>query len=178
LSFRPSGLRALNLDRLTRAAVERLERESGVSGLRWIAAEHRNTAHPHVHLVVAGVRETSPGAYRGFMLTPRRLAAMKEELALEISRQRGASRADLELGRAKSWSPAPARPRSTGRVLSLGVQQRRRFHGPAPAPRLHLGGGVPTVFARLESAARRYRRKIQREADEERRRRAVELERG
>ena len=173
----PERAGGLDLDRLTRAAMERLERESGVSGLRWIAAEHRNTGHPHVHLVVAGMRETSPGAYRGFLVTPRRLAAMKDELALEISRQRGVSRTGAEAGRARSWLPAAPQSRSVGRSQSQRTQSS--VHAPAIAHRglIGFGAGRSSVLFRLQAAALRYRRRMEREIEQDAARRDREWSR-
>jgi hypothetical protein len=153
----PEHAQGLDLRRLTEAAVRRLERESQVSGLRWMAAEHRNTFHPHVHLVLAGVREISPGQFRGFVLTPRRLAAMKDELTLEIPRQRG-----LELDPMTSKTrPKPSRVASRScRVIRVRV----------PAGR---GRRLPSLFLQLQLAALRYRRRIEREAEVE----AARLER-
>jgi hypothetical protein len=163
----PERAAGLDLAQLTRAAISRLERESGASGLRWVAAEHRNTAHPHVHLILAGIRETSPGTCRGFLLTPRRLAAMKEELALEIGRQRDSSRADTEAGRARAWLPhQPAsRHDQSGRL------PRSRWSSGARPPAhinlLALRRWRPTVLSRLQAAAIRYRRRMEREAEAE-----------
>src|SRR5207249_2057190 len=80
----PEQASGLDLRRLTSRAVTRLERESGVKGLHWIAAVHRNTPHHHVHLVVAGMHVDGDGAYHRVDITRQRLAAMKEELALQI----------------------------------------------------------------------------------------------
>jgi len=85
----PERANGLDLRLLTTMAVNGLERESGTSGLRWIAAIHRNTAHHHVHLVVAGMHLDSDGQYRRVDVTKPRLAAMKLTLGLEIDRQRG-----------------------------------------------------------------------------------------
>ena len=98
----PERAEGLDLRQLTGAAMTRLEAEAKTSGLRWIAAEHRNTAHPHVHIVLAGMREDGAGGYRGLLITKGRLAAMKEELGLEILRQRGRD------GRPHLKSPADA----------------------------------------------------------------------
>jgi len=146
----PEHARGLDLRRLTEAAVQRLERESQVSGLRWMAAEHRNTAHPHVHLVLAGVREFSPGQFRGFVLTPGRLAAMKDELTLEISRQRGLERDPV----------APKNLPKANRAVSRSCR----------AIRVRIPGGrrrLPSVFLQLQLAALRYRRRMEREAEAE-----------
>src|SRR5713226_4053842 len=61
----------------------------GSGGLRWIAAIHRNTAHHHVHLVLAGMRDDGAGGFQRVDVTKPRLAAMKEALVMEIERQRG-----------------------------------------------------------------------------------------
>ena len=43
----------VDLSRLTRELIERMEKDLGTD-LEWAAAEHHNTEHPHVH-VVSGV---------------------------------------------------------------------------------------------------------------------------
>jgi type IV secretory pathway VirD2 relaxase len=45
----------VDLSRLTRGLVERMEEDLGTA-LEWAAVEHHNTKHPHVHLVIRGVR--------------------------------------------------------------------------------------------------------------------------
>ncbi|MHB8614113.1 MAG: hypothetical protein ACYDAL_17075 [Candidatus Dormibacteraceae bacterium] len=85
----PEHALGLDLEALTRAAVGRVESEIGVSGLRWIAAIHRNTRHHHVHLVLAGMHENAAGGYRRVDLSKERLAAMKHAVGFEIERQRG-----------------------------------------------------------------------------------------
>src|SRR5438132_14223719 len=67
----------------------RLAEETGSSELRWIAAIHRNTAHHHIHLVVAGMTQGAGGHFHRVDITKPRLAAIKEAVALEIERQRG-----------------------------------------------------------------------------------------
>src|SRR6266851_4090471 len=95
----PERADGLDLQRLTRGAVARLESELGVDWLRWIAAVHRNTQHHHVHLVLAGLHEEAPGRYRRVDISKKGLAAIKETFALEISRQRG--------GRSPGVTPRP-----------------------------------------------------------------------
>src|SRR5207245_11213906 len=57
LIISPERSHGLDLELLTRAAMDRLADETGSSDLRWIAAIHRNTAHHHIHLVVAGMHQ-------------------------------------------------------------------------------------------------------------------------
>ena len=45
----------VDLPRLTRGLIERMEEDLGTK-LEWVAVEHHNTEHPHVHIVVRGVR--------------------------------------------------------------------------------------------------------------------------
>jgi len=45
----------VELSRLTRGLIERMEEDLGTK-LAWVAVEHHNTEHPHVHVVVRGVR--------------------------------------------------------------------------------------------------------------------------
>src|SRR5207302_7389006 len=89
LILSPERAQGLDLERLTRSAMERLGAETGCADMRWIAAIHRNTAHHHVHLVVAGIHQDASGTFRRVDLTRPRLAAMKEALTHEIEHQRG-----------------------------------------------------------------------------------------
>ncbi len=52
---RPDDLRDL-----TRHVLRELEKERGVP-LHWVGVEHRNTDHPHVHVVLSGGTETRDG---------------------------------------------------------------------------------------------------------------------
>ena len=90
LIISPEDARGLDLKRLTRATLRRLEADAGGKLPPWIAGEHRNTEHPHVHVVLAARRETAPGKFRTLLITQERLAAMKEALHQELALQREA----------------------------------------------------------------------------------------
>ncbi len=45
----------VELRRLTADLMKRMEKDLGTD-LEWVAAEHHNTEHPHVHVVVRGIR--------------------------------------------------------------------------------------------------------------------------
>jgi type IV secretory pathway VirD2 relaxase len=47
----------IDLSRLTRELISQMEKDLGAD-LEWVAAEHHNTEHPHVHVVIRGVRNT------------------------------------------------------------------------------------------------------------------------
>ena len=47
----------VDLTRLTRELIRQVEKELGTD-LEWVAAEHHNTEHPHVHVVIRGVRDS------------------------------------------------------------------------------------------------------------------------
>jgi hypothetical protein len=49
----------LDLERLTRDVMSAVERDLDLS-LEWVAVLHRNTDHPHVHVVLRGVAEGEP----------------------------------------------------------------------------------------------------------------------
>jgi len=162
----PEHADGLDLRQLTRAAIGRLEADSGGGALRWIAAEHRNTAHPHVHIVLAGLREAGPDHYRSLVLNRQRLAGMKEALMLEIQRQRGANprqpddpRAKVRPRLAAHFGPHPVAPAVPN---TSSVRRRLRPHG-------HRSG-APAASALLRAAARRYRWRLQRQVEDERRR--------
>ncbi|HYL08037.1 MAG TPA: relaxase MobL [Candidatus Udaeobacter sp.] len=84
----PERAEGLDLKALTRAAMEQLSRDAGGSP-PWIAAIHRNTKHPHVHIVMAARREVEPGRFRTVVINRERLAGMKLALGQELVRERG-----------------------------------------------------------------------------------------
>jgi len=47
----------VDLSRLTRDLITQMEKDLGTD-LEWVAAEHHNTEHPHVHVVIRGVRDS------------------------------------------------------------------------------------------------------------------------
>jgi type IV secretory pathway VirD2 relaxase len=47
----------VDLTRLTRELIKQMEKDLGTE-LEWVAAEHHNTEHPHVHVVIRGVRDS------------------------------------------------------------------------------------------------------------------------
>ena len=170
----PERASGLDLRKLTAAAVGRLEQECEAQGLPWIAAIHRNTAHHHVHLVLAGMREDEAGGFVRVDITKQRLAAMKEALGQEISRQRGE--------RTLSRTPAASQP---GDLFAFQMDRSRR---PANSPR----GGLIALEGRasrrswhashrggseiaLRAVARRYQRQMQRELEEGQRQKHCEL---
>ena len=170
----PERASGLDLRKLTAAAVGRLEQDCEAKSLHWIAAIHRNTAHHHVHLVLAGMREDEAGGFVRVDITKQRLAAMKEALGQEISRQRGE--------RTLSRTPAASQP---GDLFAFQMDRSRR---PANSPR----GGLIALEGRasrrswhashrggseiaLRAVARRYQRQMQRELEEGQRQKHCEL---
>ena len=150
LVLSPEDSRGLDLRALTRATMARLEQQVG--GLPpWIAAEHRNTTHPHVHVVLPAFREVSPGRFRHFVISKPRLAEMKQAMSMELNRQRGGRAIEERL-------PSVQR---RGRKDSQ-VRRRRRNHRP-------MWHGLGYDFRRvLGRAAASYRRQAEREAELER----------
>jgi len=47
----------VDLSRLTRELIKQMEKDLGTD-FEWVAAEHYNTEHPHVHVVIRGVRDS------------------------------------------------------------------------------------------------------------------------
>jgi hypothetical protein len=92
----PERAEGLDLKELTRAAMDQLGRDVGGTP-PWIAAIHRNTAHPHVHIVMAARREVSPGQFRDIVVSKPRLSRMKLAIDQELSRERGELPKRLEL---------------------------------------------------------------------------------
>lgn len=161
----PERAAGLNLRRLTTSTVGRLERESGLAGLQWIAAIHRNTAHHHVHLVVAGMHQDASGEYRRLDITQARLAAMKEELTREIEHQRATRVPTKPLSpvavEAKSDAPLPVQANETPHRIALArlARVRREARRPQQLPR------HGSLIA-LRTVARRYQRRMERELED------------
>jgi hypothetical protein len=168
LVISPERASGLDLRRLTVASVTALEHELGIGALRWIAAIHRNTAHHHVHLVLAGMREDDAGGFVRVNVTKPRLAAMKEALSLEIERQRAermplrvpnqlvglVTKADCDTTSCDSavFHSAPIVEMPV--CSQLASRGRRSLHA---AP-------VSSVIA-LRAVARRYQRQMERELE-------------
>lgn len=170
----PERAEGLDLQLLARAAVGRLQEEVGDGQpLQWLAAEHRNTAHPHVHIVLAGMREVAPGRFHQLLITKPRLAAMKEAVLQEIERQR------TERGERSVPAPKPlaARTRVPSSERPAGQATRPERASPtgttSPKPRgrrhpltaAHSRGWVSGTLRRL---AWRYRRETEHLVEEER----------
>jgi hypothetical protein len=167
----PEDWRGLDLRRMARAAMQQLEADAGEKGIGpWFAAEHRNTEHHHVHIVLAARREVEAGKFSTLLITRKRLQRMKEAIALEIDRQRGLEREpetavrelrspvrlemvdrEQQLTSRWNWLQLPAR-RLRARVAS----RHRGGHRPIAATLLHLRG-----------VALRYHHDMERELEQE-----------
>ena len=178
LVFSPEDARGLNLRRLTSEIMRQLERDAGDLP-PWIAAEHRNTAHPHVHVALAARREIAPGQFRALVINRPRLARMKATMSREIERQRDDPQLTLprELDRTQGRTrPAPrvlarVRPRQAlSPRMSWARHDPLRWRSPRARPRRTRGLGwypMERAFARL---AAYYRREMEREEREAMRR--------
>lgn len=174
----PEDARGLDLRRLAMAVMAQLEQDAGPGGLPpWIAAEHRNTAHPHIHIVLAARREVAPGRFRELRVSKQRLARMKGALGREIELQRGERRVGrrLEKRLLEAARPSRSQPRRlTGERLrrQLGARPRQ---GRGRTARHRRRPTLGAVFARM---AARYRWELEREAEREAERRLAAAERG
>ncbi len=166
----PEIARGLDLAQLTRAAMTQLEMDAGGIG-PWLAAEHRNTAHPHVHIVLAARREIAPGQYRAVMLTRPRLQRMKDAIAREIERQRGIALVRTAEQRTPRFSPAI----TTARVQRHRSPSWRRLRARSAFPSLrsssitHLRRSqlAGASLLRLRAVALRYHRQMEHELEKD-----------
>ena len=170
----PESARGLDLQQLARVTMAQLEADAG--GLvPWIAAEHRNTAHPHVHIVLAARREVSPDRFRAVLVTRPRLQRMKAAMIGEIRRQR-----QRELER----QPPEHRLRASLPEMQASgrtVRWKRRL-GRFPFPTLrslqsqrgHRTPGAQLAVLTLRALANHYRSQMERELEDEQRRRERE----
>lgn len=147
----PEHAEGLDLKRLTRATMHQLEGDAGGLG-PWIAAEHRNTQHPHVHIVLAAKRQLAPGRYRSIVVTRERLARMKGALEHDMQLQRGGRPMELE------WSP----PRGAG--PGRGEAARRARSAPRSRHLSHISFQLAVeVRGAFRRAALRYALEAERE---------------
>lgn len=173
LVLSPEDWRGLDLRTLARTAMEQLERDAGPAGIGpWLAAEHRNTKHHHVHVVLAARREVSPGRFSTLVVNRPRLQRMKDAIAQEIERQRG------------EYQPEPVERKAAERI-DVGRESRQirtrhsalrwrllpdveatRYSVRAMASRgRHAGHAV--AWYRMHMLAAGYRRRMERELKQE-----------
>jgi hypothetical protein len=174
----PEDWRGLDLRRLARAAMKQLEEDAGTGGIGpWLGAEHRNTAHHHVHIVLAARRELKPGKFQTLLITRNRLQRMKEAVGQEIDRQRG-----LEIVRDEKAATARLSTRGAPRQQSHVVPRWRRQRvrpsfGNLPSRSIRHDRGnrlFGTALLRLRGAALGYHRQMVRELEDENARRERE----
>jgi hypothetical protein len=184
LILSPERAQGLDLERLTRAAMERLAAETGVPDMHWIAAIHRNTAHHHVHLVVAGMHMDAIGRFHRLDVTKPRLAAIKEAVSLEIDRQRRERWPNRNVREAVGVAPG-----GTTSTSNPALELRVARPAPIRIPPLAASTARPnqiraghrrstqplSLVLSIQAVARRYQRQVEREAEEEARRKNREL---
>ncbi|HVH64162.1 MAG TPA: hypothetical protein VNA65_11245 [Candidatus Dormibacteraeota bacterium] len=188
----PEDWRGLDLRLIARAAMRQLERDAGEHGLGpWFAAEHRNTKHHHVHIVLAARREIAPGNFATLLITRQRLQRMKDAIAFEIDRQRAREREIESLmrnsrtreGDQPTQPDAKPHPRMSERPSAMRQPQcqlvaETRWHLRERKPqrshrqvarRRHRGYGRPiaATLLNLRGVARRYRDRMERELEQE-----------
>ena len=172
LILSPEDWRGLDLRRVALAAMKQLEEDAGPGGIGpWFAAEHRNTAHHHVHIVLAARRELEPGKFQTVLTTRSRLQRMKEAIGREIERQRG-----LEIQRGEKTTtlrPAPMvdRPEVQSHAVLRWRRQPARplFGTPRSHPTGHVRGSqlFRTALLQLRGAALSYHHQMQRELEDD-----------
>ena len=126
--------------------MSQLEQDTGHRLPPWIAAEHRNTAHPHVHVILAARREEERGRFRELRISPRRLARMKESLTHELERQRGERTQERSMSHQLFRSAARDREREDDHNHDL---LRRRTRPERARQRTHSASMVNGFFRRL-----------------------------
>ena len=172
LILSPEDWRGLDLRRLAGAAMKQLDEDASPGGIGpWFAAEHRNTAHHHVHIVLAARRQFEPGKFQAVLITRSRLQRMKEAIGREIASQRG-----LELGRAEGkTAPRVALPLTRPQLRSHAVLRWRRqrprpmFGSARSRPTGQVRGNrlFRTALIQLRGAALSYHHQMQRELEED-----------
>ncbi len=169
----PEDWRGLDLRRMARLAMQQLDADVGPGGLGpWFAAEHRNTKHHHVHIVLAARRELKPGNFSTVLITRKRLQRMKDAIAIEIDRERAPERQRADKTPApRIQSLVPLRDPHRHAVpnwrwvrSAAAAKTRSRSHSPG-----HLGSQRPiaATLLHLRGVAIRYHHQMERELEEE-----------
>jgi hypothetical protein len=173
----PEDWRGLDLRLLARTTMKQLEADAGVKRLGpWFAAEHRNTSHHHVQIVLAARSEVAPGTFSTLIINRARLQRMKEAIWTEIARQRGLERQTVveqhltERRPVERRAPSvPAHPLRWRRVphleRSVGGARKGSFRFGRIA-RTH-GRPLNEAMLRIRGVALRYRFRIDRELEAE-----------
>ena len=172
LVISPDDWRGLDLRRITRAAMKQLEVDVGPSGLGpWFAAEHRNTAHHHVQVVLAARRQIEPGRFSTVIINRARLQRMKEAIWAEIELQRAPERERADAKRTQTITSRTQKPRfdqhavAQWRWVSVpAAKARSRSH-----VRRYLRGhhAIADNLFRLQAVARRYHQQLEHELERE-----------
>jgi len=177
LVISPDDWHGLDLRRITRAAMKQLEADAGVGGLGpWFAAEHRNTAHHHVQIVLAARREIAPGGFSTLIINRARLQRMKEAIWGEIARQRSPE-LERDTARRTPRIPSPSIP-SPNVTLDLNRHHARRwrweyspvvnFRTRSHSQRRPAGHRpVAGTLLHLRAVAQRYHRQMEHELEQE-----------
>jgi hypothetical protein len=178
LMVSPDDWRGLDLRTLARVAMTQLELDAGGLG-PWFAAEHRNTDHHHVQIVLAARREMAPGKFRTVLITRPRLQRMKDAIGREIELQRSVELERAEGPKGLVGSPderaekpkdvPPANPKSP-RPGHTTYRWRRvgRSSGKARTrTAVHRGQLAAATLWRLQAVALRYQHQLERELEEQ-----------
>ena len=126
----PENARGVDLRAVTRKTMQQLQKDCGRTP--WIAAEHRNTRHPHVHVVMPARRELEPGRYKTVIISRQRLGRAKEAMGSELGRQR---ERNIQRGR------------EAGPQLQSAVKQRQRGHDQDRGFSRDIGGSTGLAAA-------------------------------
>ena len=168
----PEDWRGLDLRRVARVAMTQLETDAGAGGIGpWFAAEHRNTAHHHVHIVLAARRELASGKFSTLVISRQRLQRMKDAIALEIDRQRSPQRARDRQGEVQQPAPRTAAPQTRRHAAPrwrwLQVQTHEAAQRPRPAPHWRRRPRLDLTLYGLRAVARSYQHRMEHELEEE-----------
>jgi hypothetical protein len=180
LMVSPDDWHGLDLRKLARTAMNQLDLDAGGLG-PWFAAEHRNTDHHHVQIVLAARREVAPGQFRTVLITRPRLQRMKDAIGREIVLQRGLEleRDEGPNGLVGSTDERPQKPKDP-RVPPMNTRAPRSSHttyrwrrvgrssyNPRTRTAFHRGQLAATTLWRLQAVALRYHHQLERELEEQ-----------
>lgn len=163
----PEDWRGLDLRRLARAAMKQLEADAGAGGIGpWFAAEHRNTAHHHVHIVLAARRELEGGRFQTVLITRSRLQRMKEAIARDVEHQRGLL--NVREARDVRLAPSARKPQRWHHPNYRWRRLRRPFTPGRARSVVHRGQLAGATLKGLRGVALHYHHQMERELEEER----------
>jgi len=139
----------VDLSRLTRDLITQMEKDLGTR-LEWAAAEHYNTEHPHLHVVIRGVRDSGEVLRLSRDYVQQGIRSIAADLC---TRQLG-YRTELDSAEAERREVTEKRFTSIDKRLLMGVQESTPDHLTIVRSAAHAGLSETARFRKRHEVSR------------------------